>query len=170
MQSKLKIIGILCVCFLIVSFSACSKIGDKIEEKVTEGVIEKATGADVDITEDGVNVKTEDGAIEVGNSMDWPSDVMGNLTELNATIDSVIKANNSCSVTFSELSEEEAEVYYNDLVAKEYMDSYQMQDSDSYMYTGTDDEGAIIYFTYNISTQEGNLSIDRGSISEESDN
>lgn len=66
---------------------ACSGITDSLQEEigkavadqVVEGVLEGASGAEVDLAEGSVEVKTPDGTVTVGGQgevpKDWPSDV-----------------------------------------------------------------------------------------------
>lgn len=53
-------------------------VGQKVGEKVAEGIIEKATGgnADVDVKNGSLTVKTNEGTFSTGTSLpsDWPKD------------------------------------------------------------------------------------------------
>ncbi len=57
---------------------ATSIVGQKVGEKVAEGIIEKATGgnADVDVKDGSLTVKTSEGTFSTGTSLpaDWPKD------------------------------------------------------------------------------------------------
>ncbi|OGG10310.1 hypothetical protein A2154_02625 [Candidatus Gottesmanbacteria bacterium RBG_16_43_7] len=54
-------------------------VGQKVGEKVAESMIESAVGgkADVDVSSDGMTVKTDEGSFSTGTSLppDWPKDV-----------------------------------------------------------------------------------------------
>ena len=56
---------------LALTGTACGKVA----EKAAEEAVERSTGGDVDITKDGVKVKTEDGTFETGTSAELPEDL-----------------------------------------------------------------------------------------------
>ncbi len=65
--------------FMLFSVSGCFNLGQKVAEKVTEGVIEKAIEseggeAEVDIGEEGVSIKTDEGEMTMGEGVDLPDD------------------------------------------------------------------------------------------------
>jgi hypothetical protein len=69
---------------LVVGAGACGKVSDKVGEKVGEKVAEKslesAGGGDVDISDDGMSIKTKDGEYSSKATKDlpkgWPSDIL----------------------------------------------------------------------------------------------
>lgn len=65
-------------------------------EKITESVIENATGADVDIDKDGssVNIKTEDGSVSYGTEQKLPDDLPDSVVMYdNQTVVGVLTSN-----------------------------------------------------------------------------
>ncbi len=86
-KNKLLIVIIIVVLLLAVAGFAGQKlmqkasimVGQKVGEKVAEGIIEKATGgkADVNLNKDSVSVKTKDGSFSTNTTLptDWPKDV-----------------------------------------------------------------------------------------------
>lgn len=84
--NKLVVILIVVIVLLAVLGFAAQKlmqkasvmVGQKVGEKVAEGIIEKATGgkANIDVDSGNVTVKTNDGSFSTGTSIpaDWPKD------------------------------------------------------------------------------------------------
>jgi len=65
--------------FMLFSVSGCFNMGQKVSEKIAEGAIEKAIEseggeAEVDIGEEGVNIKTEEGEVTIGEGAELPDD------------------------------------------------------------------------------------------------
>lgn len=63
--------------FMLFSVSGCFNLGQKVAEKVTEKVVEKAIEseggeAEVDIGEEGVSIKTDEGEISYGGGTELP--------------------------------------------------------------------------------------------------
>lgn len=63
--------------FMLFSVSGCFNLGQKVTEKITEGVIEKAIEseggeAEVDISGEGVSIKTDEGEMTYGGGVELP--------------------------------------------------------------------------------------------------
>ncbi len=74
-----KIVTLALIISLAVSLllaGGCFNAGEKLAEKITEGAIEKAiedeTGADVNISEGSVTMKTDEGETTIGSGADIP--------------------------------------------------------------------------------------------------
>lgn len=65
---------------LVVGAGACGKAAEKVGEKVAEKSLEGVTGADVDASDDGVTIKTEDGEFSAKTTDElpdgWPVDLI----------------------------------------------------------------------------------------------
>ncbi len=65
---------------LVAGAGACGKVSDKVGEKVAEKSIEGASGGDVDISEDGMSIKTKDGEFSSKATKElpkgWPDDIL----------------------------------------------------------------------------------------------
>lgn len=73
--------AMLAIVGVVIAFSSgCGKVSDKVGEKVAEKSIERATGAEVDASDDGVSIKTKDGEYSSKTTKkapkDWPSDIL----------------------------------------------------------------------------------------------
>jgi hypothetical protein len=88
MQNTLKILALVALAALLLSTATgccplLNEASDEASERVTEEIIEGATGGEVDIEEDGgsVTIETEEGAVTIeggeGSDLpeDWPSDM-----------------------------------------------------------------------------------------------
>jgi len=65
--------------FMLFSVSGCFNLGQKVAEKVTEKAVEKAIEseggeAEVDIGEEGVSIKTDEGEMTIGGGAELPED------------------------------------------------------------------------------------------------
>ncbi|MEZ5311178.1 MAG: hypothetical protein R2735_11405 [Microthrixaceae bacterium] len=67
------------VAVTLVLAPACSKVAEKAGEKASEKLVESESGgnADVDIKDDGVDIKTDDGTFSSTNKIpkEWPEDI-----------------------------------------------------------------------------------------------
>jgi len=152
-----KVIVLLVIVMIVGVFvSGCRKsIGDRI----AEGIVEDITGGEVDISGDGedVTIETEDGSFSVGESMDWPGGSMADLPKPNATITGVMDAGeDGCTVVFTDMSKGDSDKYMEDIKAKGYTeDSMNMSDADGIWYVGSNQNGAVVTFTYTNESGEG---------------
>lgn len=91
----------------VLGTSACGAVADKAAEKATEKVTEEVTGAeDVDISEDGVKVETQDGSMALGSSEvpdGWPDDLLPIPDDAGDLVANTISdgGSQSLSVTFT---------------------------------------------------------------------
>jgi flavodoxin len=72
-----KIIPLALIMSLLVSvlfFSGGCNPGEKIAEEITERAIEQGSGADVDISEDEMTIKTDEGETTIGSGTELPDD------------------------------------------------------------------------------------------------
>jgi hypothetical protein len=141
------------------SLTGCGSMQDKIAEKATEGIAEKAVGGNVDITKDGVKVQKDGVSYEAGKDLKWPKEAMGDLPEPKAKISAVINtdAGKGGSVTCTEMSLEDAKAYVEKLKELGYKDGMSISDMDLISYSGKNGSGASATFMYNISPKEGSI-------------
>lgn len=78
---NIKRLALTLVAFLALVAAGCGGLTEKATEKATEKLAEQACqdgedseNCDVDISEDGVQVNTDDGSFEVGENVDYPTD------------------------------------------------------------------------------------------------
>ncbi|NLK98636.1 hypothetical protein [Defluviitalea saccharophila] len=132
-----RICVVMTIIALVFALTACKSPSEMAAEKMMEGIIEQATGADVDFDSDdgnltiktsegetnfsdeGITIHGEDGktSISTGENLEWPADYMGDIPEPKgynfvAVISSPVKS----SVQFAGMSIEDAKSYYQSLI------------------------------------------------------
>lgn len=145
---------------IFVFMSGCGKIQDKVSEKVSEGIVGKAVGANVDITKDGMKVQKDGASFESGTNLKWPKSSMGDLPEPKAKITGLVvneKNNGGGTVIFSEMSLDDAKAYVEKLMGLGYKDGTSFSDADGLSYGGINSSGASAVITYNASPKEGTI-------------
>ena len=142
----------------LVFMTGCGKIQDKVSEKVSEGIVEKAVGGNVDITKDGISVQKDGASFQSGDDLKWPKSSMGDLPEPKAKINGVMDASNKegCTVVFSEMNLDNAKAYIEKLKELGYKDGgLVISDEDGLSYAGQNSSNATIVFSYKISSKDG---------------
>lgn len=83
--SKLVLV-ILAIFVLSVAASGCGKAAEKASEKAVEKAIESSTGgqAKVDVSQDQVIVKTDEGTTKVGGTNEWPAKIPADVPKFAA--------------------------------------------------------------------------------------
>lgn len=169
------LIGIIALFFL----SGCN-LKQKIGESITEGIIEKAVGSEVDIDidgdnvsysteegeitfdgESGINYEGEDGTvIASGDEYEWPEDqAAAFLPKLTVgTITYLLNGPDTCMLVVEELTMEDYKDY-KDVITKAGFtkDSLDSSAENLEIYSGTSEDGTIATLSYTDS--EGTLQI-----------
>lgn len=120
-----KIIVILLSTLMILSLTSCGvrqSLDEKITEKVTEGVINKATGgeANIDIDKGQLTVKGKDGEqISFGNNK-WPEGGAANLIPeyKKGNIVSAINSDKACVIAAEQVEDKDFKQYVEELKAR----------------------------------------------------
>lgn len=151
-----KMVTVLLVVIMVLSLSACSKVADKIAEKGAEALVEKATGAEVDISKDGTEIKIDGGNIQAGDDLKWPGDAMGNLPEPKGKVTFVMvdDATKGGTIAMSGMELEDAKQYVEKLKEMGFKGGMSFQDEDGVFFGGTNDKGEQANFSYNIGAKE----------------
>ena len=161
MKSKIIIIFILLTATFSTLLTGCQK---KVEEKMAEKIIEDATGAEVDISGDTTTIKTEKGETKIGENQKWPKDKMGDLPELKANITMVMedydkeKDINLGMVYFDSLKKDDAEKYLGYIKELKYESFFEVFNDDGFIYSGKNEDGAEVVFSYTDDGGTGSLS------------
>ena len=111
-----KLLFVILILLLVFSIVSCKKLADKALEKAVEKVAEVAVenNADIDITKDGIEIKTEEGSISIGSSAtEWPKDAPKIVPELNAKLTAVSSMNGTITIA-AESTEKEIDKYLED--------------------------------------------------------
>jgi hypothetical protein len=161
MKGKIIIIFILLTATFSTLITGCQK---KAEEKMAEKIIEDATGAEVDISGDTTTIKTEKGETKIGENQKWPKDKMGDLPELKANITMVMedydkeKDINLGMVYFDSLKKDDAEKYLGYIKELKYESFFEVFNDDGFIYSGKNEDGAEVVFSYTDDGGTGSLS------------
>lgn len=151
MERKLFIISIMLIVILSTLITGCKK---KIQEKITEKIIEDATGGNVDISKDTTTIMTEHSETKVGLNLKWPKDKIGDLPELKANITMVIEDYDKerditlAMVYFDGLKKDHAEKYVEIIKELKYESVFETTSGDGFMYSGKNEKGAEVVFSY----------------------
>ena len=161
MKGKIIIIFILLTATFSTLLTGCQK---KVEEKMAEKIIEDATGAEVDISGDTTTIKTDEGETKIGENQKWPKDKMGDLPELKANITMVMedydkeKDINLGMVYFDSLKKDDAEKYLGYIKELKYESFFEVFNDDGFIYSGKNEDGAEVVFSYTDDGGTGSLS------------
>jgi len=147
MKRKTNIILILLIVIVVTLLTGCKK---KLEEKVTEKIIESTTGADVDINKDTTTIKTDQGTTQMGTNIKWPKDKVGNLKELraNITMFSEDKDNTITYITFDGLKKDDANKYIESIKDLGYKSLFETTSADGFVYSGNNEDGSEVVFSF----------------------
>ena len=134
-------------------FSGCDAT-DKIAEKATEKVIEKAAGSgiDVDLDNSKIEIKDEDGNKTIIGSTEWPK---GNSADLipefkKGKIEATMNGADGCSISISGVEKSDFDDYVNELKAKGFTNSpFEMTSDATYMYSANLDEKTNASVSFN---------------------
>jgi len=106
----------------MLSLTSCGvkqSVDEKIAEKVTEGVINKATGgeADLDISDGKLTMKGEDGATATFGDSKWPEGQAADLIPRfkKGNVISVINSDKGCMVVLEKVELKDFEKYIEEL-------------------------------------------------------
>lgn len=135
--------------------------GDKIEETLTEKVIEQGTDGEIDIdSKDGeVSFGTEDGSLTTGENLEWPKESMGSLPEPDATFLSItdLKEEDATSVILTFDKNDGGSDYMEELIDLGYVQRSFTKTETNIMYMAVKEDNTSIILNYD--TVEGNGSI-----------
>ncbi len=126
-----------------------------------EGVIKKATDGAVDVDKDGnVEIKGEDGEkLKIGEAK-WDKTKMYGLDAPKAKLDSFMSTTEGTSYYFSEMKNKDIETYIKKIKKAGF--KYNFISMDEFSYTGTNEDGIIVNFTYSKDSNSGMISAIKG--------
>lgn len=163
-----KVMSIVLIVVMVLSISACGKIVDKVVEKGiekgVESMIEKETGAKVDLSEDGVKVNAEGGSMQTGENLKWPKKAMGDLPELHANILFIMEdtEKGGCTLNFQDINEKKAKDYVKKLKDAGFTAEVEQIDDTTVLFTGKNSEGKQVMFAYSLESEDGALTYSLG--------
>ena len=169
-----KITVLLLVALLMMNLAACGakkSLDDKIAEKVTEGVINKATGGegkvDIDMDSGGISFEGEDGEkITLGDTK-WPTgEAATKIPELKkGKIISAMSSEKACMAMLEGLDLQDYKQYIEEVKDSGFVnDAVEQESAASYIYYANSDEAALVYLMYDAEGKTLTVSVE---ISEE---
>lgn len=169
-----KITVILLTALLMLSLASCGvkqSLDDKIAEKVTEGVINKATGGegnvDIDMDSGGISFEGEDGEKITLGDTEWPTgDAAAKIPELKkGKIISAMSSEKACMAMLEELELQDYKQYVEEVKDSGFVnDAVEQESASGYAYYAYLDEVTMVYLMYDAEGKTLTVSVE---ISEE---
>lgn len=151
-----RLLVVVMVFSLMAVVTSCGKVKEKIGEKIAEEATEKLLGENVEINNDGFEIKGEDGeSFQVGEELDWPEDSMGDIPEFKGSIISSYSDDQTCTVILEDVDSDDVEDYIDELKDMDFEDGLEANNDEMIMYSGTrEDEADTITVTFS-KTEKG---------------
>ncbi len=142
---------------LLLSLTGCGtkKVEEKLAEKITEGILDKAGGdnVDIDLDEGKITVTDKEGGAEwtVGGG-EWPKGEAASLIPkfTKGKVESVIETPEACMISLSEVSQKDYENYVEELKSAGFNEEVTTSTAeDTIMYSAKKGEkaGVLAMFT-----------------------
>ncbi|NLB52174.1 MAG: hypothetical protein GX808_04460 [Syntrophomonadaceae bacterium] len=146
-----KVMVALLAVSVMMAFASCGvkqSVDDKIAEKVTEGVLNKATGGDakVDIKDGEMTFEGEDGEKFTIGADNWPTgDAAGQLPEFKGgKIVSALNSAEACVIIIEEVKQQDFEEYVEEIKGQGFENEVsEITTESSYMYSASLDNKTI---------------------------
>lgn len=144
-----KIINIMIGLVLIAALTGCGT-KQKLENKITEKILETATGGDIDIDDGEVTIKGEEGQSVTFGSTEWPSsETAKKLPEFKkGKISSVMSTEKYVMVAVEEVEQKDFMDYYKDALKTFIMGGNVAISEDALTYGGSDENGLMLTLHY----------------------
>jgi hypothetical protein len=162
-----KMIVILLAGVMLLSPGGCGakkKLSEKVAEKVTEGIIEKATGGEVklDINKDKVTVKGKDGEVLSFGENEWPKGQAADLIPefKKGKIITTMNSDEGCAVLLEGVDESDFQQYVEALKNAGFTNNMtEIQDEKEMGFYGSTEEGALVSIYYSANDGMMNLNV-----------
>ncbi len=130
--------------FLVLSLAGCG-IKQKMEEKAAEQFLESVGGGDVDLDDDTLTIKGEDGQEVTFGSTEWPtSELSKALPAFTAgTIDGVVDSEEYLMVTIQEVAKADFESYVEEVKNDFTEDDYSVESNGVLSYGGSNGTASV---------------------------
>lgn len=163
-----KTIAILLVVFMIALVGGCGvkeQVSDKITEKVTEGVINKALDGEgtVDIDGGKVSIKGEDGEEFSFGDTEWPKDGVAELIPkfTKGKISSVMSSNEICGIIIEEVEKSDFDQYAEEIKAQGFTNEpLEFTSNTASTYSALKDENTRISLQYQLEGKIMSISLE----------
>lgn len=158
-----KKITVLLLCILMMlSLASCGvrqSLNEKIVEKVSEGVVNKATDGEIDIDLKGeeVSLKGKDGENVTIGSTKWPKNGAAQFIPefKKGKITSTINSENGCMITLEEAAEKDVNAYIDEIKELGFTnDVTEFTSGTAENYSASKDENELINILYDSEGKE----------------
>lgn len=151
-----KVLVILITILMMFSLSACGvreSLNEKIVEKVSETVVEKATdgAVNMDIKDGQISLKGQDGEEITFGDTKWPEDKAGaQLPKFNkGQVISVVNAEAACVIILEKVEKQDFLAYIDEIKDAGFVNNVVEFTSDTgQVYSAIKDEGEVISLLY----------------------
>ena len=153
-----KFTVILLTALLMLSLASCGvkqSLDDKIAEKVTEGVINKATGGegkvDIDVDSGALTFEGEDGEKVTLGDTEWPTGVAADKIPVlkQGTVISAMSSDKASMVIIEELELQDYKQYVEEVKDSGFVnDAVEQESASGYAYYAYLDEVTMAYLMY----------------------
>lgn len=152
MKKRSLLITLIIICCVML-FTSCKVVKKKIP------------GGQIEIGGNSGKIESGDSSINYGDNLKWPKEFMVNIPEPKGKITAVVKDDKTrqCTVTFSEMSKDDASDYVVKLKGLGYSGGLEISDADSITFSGAASNGSEISFLYNVTAKEGSIFYNPGS-------
>lgn len=162
-----KFIVILLSVVMLLSLGACGakkKLNEKVAEKITEGVIEKATGgeAQLDIDKDRLTIKGKDGEEYSFGENEWPKGKKADLIPefKKGKIVSVMNSDDTSVIILEEVEENDFKEYIEKLRDLGFTNNViEVSSGEDMGFYANSNEETVVSVTYNAGNRILNISI-----------
>ncbi len=170
-----KIIVVLISTLMVLTLASCGvreKVNQEISEKVTEGVLNKATGgaADIDIEGDKLSIKGKDGEELTIGGNEWPdTGAASKIPKIkNGSVVSAFNSDTSCVIILEKVTQQDFTDYVDEVKALGYTnDAFTYSADESHSYSASAEDGSAISVTYSGGDETISVSFNAASASEE---
>jgi hypothetical protein len=163
-----KIMVILLAALMMLTLASCGvkkNIDEKIAEKVTEGVVNKATGgeANIDIKKGELTLKGEDGEEVTFGSTKWPQGEAASLIPefKKGNIVTVMNSDKACAIMLEKVEEKDYKQYVQELKTRGFNnDAAELSSSTSQNYKAHSNENTMVFVMYDSEQQVLSISLE----------
>lgn len=149
---KKILISILTI-ILLLSLVACKSPTDMIGEAIGKNIIKGITGADVEIIDDGLTIKGENGEEMAIEGTTWPdNEVMKSIPKFTkGAIEASFITDAGGSLSITDVTQADYESYIEEVKKAGFtVDSQTIEDTDVLMYTAANSEKVQVSITFAI--------------------
>ena len=137
------------ICSGVVGCGAKDKLEEKAAEKLTEKMLEQGGASDVDIDDDKITFKSEEGGeVSIGGG-EWPKSELGkSIPEFKkGKIASTLETPGYLMVSFEEVEEADAVAYIEENKPSFTLDNYESKSDGTVSWSGKNDKGLQLSLT-----------------------